>query len=123
MIVRVDPASAVPVFEQLRVQIERLILSGELPPGSHLPTIRHLAADLALARGTVARVYDVLAREGWVRSAGRRGTVVQGPPEPHSAATSSDLAAAADALAVTARQHGLDDDAAHEALRAALARW
>ena len=79
MIVHVDPASPVPVFEQLRGQIERLVVTGILAPGAALPTIRDLATDLGLARGTVARVYDELARDGLVETRGRHGTRVLGP--------------------------------------------
>ena len=68
MIVQVDSASPVPVFEQLRAQIERLIVSGQFAPGAKLPPIRHLAADLGLARGTVNKVHDALARTvSWPR--------------------------------------------------------
>ena len=76
MIVSVDPASPVPLFEQLRSQIELLIVCGQLPVGSQLPAIRHLATDLGLARGTVAKVYESLARDGLVEASGRNGTVV-----------------------------------------------
>jgi DNA-binding transcriptional regulator YhcF (GntR family) len=69
VVVQVDPASAVPVFEQLRAQIERLIVSGQLPVGSTLPPIRHLATDLGLARDTVSKVYEALARDGLVETA------------------------------------------------------
>lgn len=120
MMVQVDPDSPVPVFEQLRTQIERLILTGQLRPGTHLPPIRHLATDLGLARGTVNKVYELLAREGWVRSAGRHGTVVQAPPVPMT--SSSDLADAADHLALVTRQLGLGDDRAHAELTQALER-
>lgn len=120
MMVSVDPDSPVPVFEQLREQIERLIRAGQLRPGTHLPPIRHLATDLGLARGTVNRVYELLARDGWVRSAGRHGTIVQGASTP--AVQTSELPDAADRLALIARQLGLDDDQAHTALDRALHR-
>lgn len=120
MIVQVDPSSAVPVFEQLRVQIERLIASGQLRPGTRLPAIRDLANDLNLARGTVNKVYDLLARDGLVETSGRHGTVVLDGTR--SSTSAVDLAAAADTLALVTRQLGLADDAAHRALDAALAR-
>lgn len=119
MIVKVDPASPVPVFEQLRAQIERLILSGQLATGAKLPPIRHLASDLGLARGTVNKVYDALARDGLVATAGRHGTVVLAVPR--SSTTADDLAAAAEQLALVARQLGLGPEATHAALAAALA--
>ena len=120
MIVQVDPASPVPVFEQLRAQIERLIVSGQLPVGSTLPPIRHLATDLGLARGTVNKVYEALSRDGLVATAGRHGTVVRATAS--RTASTSDLDAAADTLALVARQLGLERRAAHEALDRALRR-
>ena len=118
MIVHVDSNSAMPVFEQLRVQIQRMISSGQLEPGSKLPPIRQLANDLQLARGTVNKVYEALARDGLVRTAGRHGTVVLDVPKPIS--STNDLTAAANTLALVARQLGLDSTAAHLALDAAL---
>jgi DNA-binding transcriptional regulator YhcF (GntR family) len=44
MIVRIDPASAVPVYEQIRAQIVLMVASGTLAPGTQLPTIRQLAS-------------------------------------------------------------------------------
>lgn len=120
MIVHVDTASPVPVHAQLRTQIERLIVSGSLRPGTRLPAIRDLATDLGLARGTVNKVYEALARDGLVQTAGRHGTIVLDRPFPGPA--TSDLDDAADALAVVARQLGVPDDATHAALDAALAR-
>jgi DNA-binding transcriptional regulator YhcF (GntR family) len=120
MIVHVDSRSVVPVFEQLRSQIDRLITSGQLQPGMKLPTIRQLATDLGIARGTVNKVYDVLARDGLVQTAGRHGTVVLAGT--NRSTTTTDLDAAADALAIVARQLGLGADHAHRALDEALGR-
>ncbi len=113
MIVEADPSSPVPVFEQLRAQIERLIVSGQLAPGTKLPPIRDLAADLGLARGTVNKVYDALARDGLVETAGRHGTVVLAARPQRSRA---DLDAAAQQLVLVARQLGLEPHEVHAAL-------
>ena len=120
MIVSLDPASAMPLFEQLRDQITRLIISGELPVGTQLPAIRHLATDLGLARGTVAKVYETLARDGLVTSAGRAGTVVAPATEHARNVGRTDLAQAAERVALIARQLGLGPDEAHAAVRAAF---
>lgn len=120
MIVHLDTRSMVPVFEQLRSQIERMIASGQLRPGTRLPPIRQLAGDLGLARGTVNKVYDALARDGLVETAGRHGTIVMAPSR--ASTSSADLAAAADTLALVARQLGVGDDEAHAALDDALRR-
>lgn len=75
----IDASSPVPPFEQLRQQLVAQIEDGELTPGSQLPTVRRLAADLELAPNTVARTYRELEQAGLVRTAGRRGTVVAEP--------------------------------------------
>lgn len=82
MHVAIDTSSPLPVYEQLRSQLERLIGSGQLPVGERLPTIRQMAKDLGLASATVSRVYDLLASDGWVVAAGRNGTVVQRAARP-----------------------------------------
>jgi DNA-binding transcriptional regulator YhcF (GntR family) len=76
VIVRLDPASPASPAEQLVTQVAAAIRGGEVQPGTRLPTIRGLAADLGLAPGTVARAYAELERDGWVHAQGRRGTVV-----------------------------------------------
>ena len=76
MKLRLDPRSAVPPYEQLRVQLTQLIARGSLAPGDRLPTVRQLAADLALAPGTVQRAYRELESAGLVRTQGRHGTTV-----------------------------------------------
>lgn len=119
MIISVDTGSAVPVFEQVRMQITRLVASGQLPPGSKLPPIRQLASDLGLARGTVNKVYDLLARDGVVAMSGRHGTVVLDTP---LVSTTADAEAAADALALVARQLGTSDAQVHKLLDEALER-
>ena len=120
MIIHVDSAAPLPVFEQVRSQIERLIASGQLRAGTKLPTIRQLAHDLGVARGTVNKVYDALARDGLIETAGRHGTIVLDGAR--SLVTAHDLEAAADTLAVVARQLGFDNEAAHTALSSALRR-
>jgi DNA-binding transcriptional regulator YhcF (GntR family) len=71
-----DAASATPPYEQLRLQIAQQVTSGQLPPGAQLLTVRRLAEDLGVAPNTVARAYKELELEGYVRTGGRRGTVV-----------------------------------------------
>ena len=124
MIVSVDLSSAVPVFEQLRSQIELQILAGQLPAGHQLPAIRHLAADLGLARGTVAKVYEALVRDGLVTAQGRHGTVVaQRPQKEQTQHARSVLAEAAHHLAVLSQQLGIPRAEVHAALDSAMTRF
>ncbi len=53
------------------------IRAGALRPGDALPTVRGLAAELAVSPATVAAAYRELARRGYVIGAGRGGTRVR----------------------------------------------
>jgi GntR family transcriptional regulator / MocR family aminotransferase len=55
------------------------VRSGRLAPGSVLPPSRSLAADLGLARNTVAEAYAELVAEGWLASRQGAGTWVLNP--------------------------------------------
>lgn len=76
---RLDPASPVPPYEQVRRQLAAEIESGELSPGARLPTVRRLASDLGVAPNTIARAYRELEIGGYVTTAGRKGTTVTDP--------------------------------------------
>ncbi|GAA1130597.1 GntR family transcriptional regulator [Citricoccus alkalitolerans] len=76
-----DLSSPVPPFEQLRARVTALVDDGSLTPGSRLPSVRALAADLGIAVGTVARAYRELEAAGYVVSRRRHGTTVaESPP-------------------------------------------
>jgi len=117
MIIDVDPSGAVPVYEQVRTQLAEVIVTAALPQGFRLPTIRQLAADLALAPGTIARVYRELEAEGLVVSRVRHGTVVAAVPERHLADLTTAVAAAARTYAGASRRLNLSLDDAIAALR------
>lgn len=89
----IDPASAVPPFEQLRTQVMDAVSSGELASGSRLPTVRRLAEDLGLAPGTVARAYRELESGGFIETRGRNGSFVS--PQGDAAAQQAQRAATA----------------------------
>ena len=98
-----DPTSDRPPFEQLRVQIASRAASGELPPGTRLPTVRALAAELLVATNTVAKAYRSLEADGVLVAQGRRGTFVA----LSGAAGSCEATSAASGYAATARRLGL----------------
>ncbi len=73
---RVDPSSDVPPFEQLRAHLVDRIRSGDLAAGAKLPTVRALAVELELAPNTIARAYRELETAGLLETRGRNGTFV-----------------------------------------------
>jgi DNA-binding transcriptional regulator YhcF (GntR family) len=109
--VTVDPASGTPPFEQLRRQVAAMVAEGTLSPGTRMPTVRQLAADLGLAANTVARAYRELETDGVIATHGRKGTFVRSPvvdPDATSDTTAGDRArAAADAYVASVRALGL----------------
>jgi DNA-binding transcriptional regulator YhcF (GntR family) len=72
----VDAGATKPLFDQLRTQIIAAVRDARLPPGTRLPTVRELAAQLNLAVNTVARAYRELESAGIVETRGRFGTFV-----------------------------------------------
>ncbi len=107
-----DPGAPEPPYEQLRRQIAARAASGELAPGSRLPTVRALAAEAHLAVNTVARVYRELEADGVVVTEGRRGTFVAGTP----AAGSADARRVAGEYAAGLRRLGVSLAEAHKLL-------
>ncbi|HEY4296503.1 MAG TPA: PLP-dependent aminotransferase family protein [Paraburkholderia sp.] len=73
---RLDRAAGEPVYRQTLRLMQQAILTGQLPPGTKLPSSRMLAEDLGIARNTVLHVYDQLTAEGYVISTTGSGTYV-----------------------------------------------
>ncbi len=67
-------SSDAPIYAQLVAQIQNAIVSGTLPPGERLPSVRDLAAEAGVNPNTMQRAMAELEREGLVysqRTAGR----------------------------------------------------
>ncbi|MFI5870970.1 PLP-dependent aminotransferase family protein [Streptomyces sp. NPDC051445] len=56
--------------------LREAVRGGRLPPGTRLPPYRSLAADLGVARNTVADAYAELVAEGWLTARQGSGTRV-----------------------------------------------
>jgi GntR family transcriptional regulator / MocR family aminotransferase len=61
---------------RLEAALRDSIRSGRLAEGARLPSSRALAADLGIARNTVAEVYTQLTAEGWLTARSGSGTLV-----------------------------------------------
>jgi GntR family transcriptional regulator len=115
--ITVDVKSPTPPYEQIRSQVAAYVQGGVLPPGTRLPTMRALAADLGVATGTVARAYGELEAGGLIASRRRTGTVVTGPaPAP----AQDGVRTAAYQLVAQARAAGVDAETVLAIVRAAL---
>ena len=77
MIIRLNTASTVPIYVQLRNQIVTGIGRGELKVGEKLPTVRQLALDAGVNTMTVSKAYQQLRQEGYVITDRRSGVMVR----------------------------------------------
>lgn len=118
MILRVEPGSPLPPYEQVRSQIATMAATGVLQDGTRLPPIRQLASDLGLAGGTIARAYRELEQAGVIVTRGRHGTFVQRARP--SSGIDGELEAAAQAFAIRAAQLGADRSEALDTVRRAF---
>lgn len=118
---RVDAQDPTPPYGQLYRQLATAIASGVLEPGTRLPTIRQLAADLGVAGGTVMRAYAELESGGFVAT--RRGggtTVAKRPRTLSSEERERLLASQAAAFVAQVRLLGVTDEAVSEVVQRAL---
>lgn len=74
---QVDRTSRRPIYQQIVNQIKRQISVGDLPAGTRLPAVRHLAESLGVTRLTVHNAYAELQADGWVEATVGRGTFVK----------------------------------------------
>jgi GntR family transcriptional regulator/MocR family aminotransferase len=73
---QIDPGRDTPIYMQIIQALIRDIEGGRLPSGTYLPSSRELAATLGVNRKTVVLAYEDLIAQGWLASAGTRGTRV-----------------------------------------------
>jgi GntR family transcriptional regulator/MocR family aminotransferase len=95
-LVQLSFRSKIGLQAQIREMLVTAILDGHLPGGTALPSTRTLAAELGVARNTVALAYELLVNEGYLCTRSRSGHFVnpemaaQHPPVPRRAAAEAD---------------------------------
>jgi GntR family transcriptional regulator len=68
-----------PIFSQIQEYLAEMILSGELPPETKLPSERELSKQLDISRMTVRRAITELVNEGMLNRRHGSGTYVSRP--------------------------------------------
>ena len=76
MLIRLSDTSPQPLREQIVGRIRELVLRGELPEHTRLPSIRRLAGDLRVGIVTVQRAYEDLEKESVIYARQGRGYFV-----------------------------------------------
>ena len=102
MLIRIDPSSAVPLYEQFAASVRGAIADGSVAAGERLPSARDLAASLDVNVHTVLRGYQQLRDEGLIELRRGRGAVVTA-----DASATSPLLDAVRGLVTEARRHGM----------------
>lgn len=64
--------------------VSGMVNTGQLEPGTQLPTVRTVAHHLGISAATVSEAWQLLAGRGLVETAGRRGSRIRQSPPPQS---------------------------------------
>lgn len=65
-----------PLYQQVKDDLRRMMLTGLLPPDEKLPSVRSLATQLAINPNTIQRAYRELESEGYILSVAGKGSFV-----------------------------------------------
>ncbi|HML50539.1 MAG TPA: GntR family transcriptional regulator [Propionicimonas sp.] len=93
-------SSGVPLYEQIASQVRTAILTGRLPEGAPLVSLRQLARELQVSLITTTRAYNDLAAEGLIANVPGKGSYVL--PIDRAATQAAARAAVRDQLSRTA---------------------
>ena len=71
-----NPTDSRPLYEQITDKLKELIIGGYLKENDKVPSVRELAAELAINPNTIQKAYSELERQGIVYSVPGRGSFV-----------------------------------------------
>ena len=63
-----------PIYQQVKDNLRRLMVSGAIKEGEKLPSVRALASSLAINPNTIQRAYEALEAEGYLYSVPGKGS-------------------------------------------------
>jgi len=114
-----QPSSGVPIYRQLVDQVQRMVASGQLAPGTALPSVREVAELHAVNPMTISKAYALLEGEGLLqRNRGKAMTVAAGRRNQGTLAQRlRQVEPQVEALVLAARQLELDASDLAEAIR------
>lgn len=73
---KIDPRSSTPIYEQIELGIKELILKGAVKAGDKLPSVREMSSILTINPNTISKAYGELEREGIIETLRGKGTFV-----------------------------------------------
>ena len=72
--ISVNYRDPLPIYEQIKLKLKQLMLSGTYTPDTKLPSVRELATQLAINPNTIQRAYRELEAEGYIVSIPGKGS-------------------------------------------------
>jgi GntR family transcriptional regulator len=109
--------SGIPLYEQITTQLRTAILTGSLPEGTQLTSLRQLARDLGVSLITTTRAYNDLAAAGLVTNVPGKGSYVLPVDRDQARAEAiTVLRTQLSRAASTAATAGIEPDAVHRLL-------
>ena len=66
---QIDKLSRTPIYEQIIQGLTREILTGILPEGSQIPSVREMSMQLSINPNTIQKAYSEMERQGLTASA------------------------------------------------------
>ena len=84
--IRIEPSSSVPIYRQIMDQIKYQVVTGVLKEGDKAPSVRELAARLAVNQNTILKVYNELCRQNVLKIERGDGTYISSSKQSISAA-------------------------------------
>src|SRR5207302_8162517 len=84
IVLRLNPASGIPLYLQLIEQVKHAIETGAIRAGEQLPSVRQMAEDLVINPNTVVRAYRDLEHEGIIELKHGLGAFVCGAIVPRT---------------------------------------
>ncbi|MEF9952558.1 MAG: GntR family transcriptional regulator [Clostridium sp.] len=74
--IKIDPRSSMPIYEQIVSGIKEAIVKGTFDKGDKIPSIREMAGILSTNPNTVSKAYGELERQGVIETLRGRGTFI-----------------------------------------------
>jgi GntR family transcriptional regulator len=119
-LINVNPHSGEPIYKQLHEQVVRLIVSGKLPSGTTLPSVRQMAEHFSVNPMTVSRAIQQLVEQGWLERRRGQATMVAQKAETEQTDSEELLFSAIDSLICDAKQINITLDTVIQLLNT---RW
>lgn len=70
-----------PIYEQIKDGLKKLVISGAYNKGEKLPSVRELAAELAINPNTISKAFKELEAEGYIYTVAGKGSFASGSSE------------------------------------------